>query len=122
MIGRARPSTGADASDFSGWSWRDDQQSFPSTHAAAAFAAARVLSPQLTTVQRVGAYGAATLVSYSRIYQGDHWLSDVIFGAGLGYAVGAILADEDGKNDPQQHGWWLIPTPSGVSLSWLQTW
>lgn len=119
VVGRARPFTGADANDFSGWSWHDDHQSFPSAHATAAFAAARVLSPQLTPMQRVGAYSAASLVAYSRIYQSDHWLSDVVFGAGLGYSVGSVLANDAEK---EQAGWWVIPTASGVTVTWLQTW
>ena len=123
IAGRARPNTGSGAGDFSPWSWQDDHQSFPSAHAAAAFAAARVISPQLTPAQRIGAYGAATLVSYSRIYQGDHWLSDVVFGAGLGYAVGAMLTDKDDADQKNaRSGWWLMPNASGISLGWLQTW
>jgi hypothetical protein len=122
VAGRPRPFTGADASDFSGWSWHDDHQSFPSAHATAAFAAARVLSPQLTSLQRVGAYGAATLVSYSRVYRSDHWLSDVVFGAGLGYSVGAVLADDAGRDSKGQARWLLLPVPSGIALSWLRTW
>ena len=122
VVGRARPYTGADANDFSGWSWRDDHQSFPSDHVVAAFAAARVLSPQLTPSQRFGVYGAATLLSYSRVYQGDHWLSDVVFGAGLGYSVGAVLADDAGKDDKAQARWLILPAPSGITLTWLQTW
>lgn len=77
-----------------------------------------VLSP----LQRMGAYGAASLVTYSRVYQSDHWLSDVMFGAGLSYGVGAALANDDGKDKKVQTGWWLIPAPSGMSLSRLQTW
>lgn len=122
IVGRPRPFTGADANDFSGGSWRDDHQSFPSAHATAAFAAARVLSPQLTPLQRLGAYGAAGLVAYSRVYESQHWLSDVVFGAGLGYSVGSMLADDAAPDHRQQAGWWLIPTASGMTLSWLQTW
>jgi len=122
IVGRPRPFTGADANDFSGWSWQDDHQSFPSAHATAAFAAARVLSPQLTTLQRLGAYGAASLVAYSRVYESQHWLSDVIFGAGLGYGVGSILADDASPGHEKQARWWLIPTASGMTLTWLQTW
>lgn len=122
IVGRARPYTGADANDFSGWSWHDDHQSLPSAHATAAFAAARVMSPQLTPMQRLGAYGAASLAAYSRVYQSDHWLSDVVFGAGLGYSVGAVLADDAGKDHKEQAGWWVVPTASGITLSWLQTW
>jgi membrane-associated phospholipid phosphatase len=122
VVGRARPSSGADVGAFSPWSWRDAHQSFPSAHAAAAFAAARVLSPHLTPGQRVASYGAATLVSYSRLYQGDHWLSDVVFGAGLGYAVGAVLADDQGRKDAQHNGWSITPVHGGIGVSWLQTW
>ena len=122
VVGRPRPFTGADANDFSGWSWHDDHQSFPSAHATAAFAAARVLSPQLTPMQRLGAYGAASLVAYSRVYQADHWLSDVVFGAGLGYSVGGLLADDVEKDPKQQAGWWVIPTASGITLTWFQSW
>jgi membrane-associated phospholipid phosphatase len=103
IAGSPRPFTGADANDFSGWSWHDDHHSFPSGHATAAFAAAaRVISPQLTSLQRLGAYGAASLVADARVYQFDHWLSDVVFGAGLGYSVGAVLADDVGKDNKEQ--------------------
>jgi membrane-associated phospholipid phosphatase len=122
IVGRPRPFTGADANDFSGWSWRDDQQSLPSAHATAAFAAARVLSPQLTPLQRLGAYGAASLVAYSRVYQSDHWLSDVVFGAGLGYSVGSVLADDSGKNGQDLTGWWFVPSTAGMTLTWLHPW
>jgi len=122
VVGRSRPNSGADAGEFSPWSWRDAQQSFPSAHAAAAFAAARALSPHLTPEQRITAYGAATLVSYSRIYQGDHWLSDVVFGAGLGYAVGAELADDNGENATHRSSWLLTPLPAGIGVSWQQSW
>jgi membrane-associated phospholipid phosphatase len=119
--GRARPYTGADANDFSGWSWHDDHQSFPSAHATAAFAAARVLSPRLTPWQRLSAYGAAGLVAYSRVYQSEHWLSDVVFGAGLGYGVGAALAD-DAKDNEALSEWEILPSDRGIMLAWLQTW
>ncbi len=122
VVGRSRPSSGADSGEFSPWAWRDAQQSFPSAHAAAAFAAARVLSPRLAPAQRIAAYSAATLVSYSRIYQGDHWLSDVVFGAGLGYAVGAKLADDNGENAAQRNSWLLTPLPAGIGVSWLHSW
>jgi membrane-associated phospholipid phosphatase len=121
MVGRTRPLTGADAHDFSGWSWRDDHQSFPSAHATAAFAVARVLSPQMTPLQRLGAYVAASLVAFSRVYLSDHWLSDVVFGAGLGYSVGAVLADDTAK-DQEKSGWWIMPTGSGLKLAWYKIW
>lgn len=63
--------------------------SFPSGHAATAFAAAGVvalLHPRL----RVPALGLAALVALSRVYLGVHFPSDVIAGAALGLAVAAV--------------------------------
>ncbi|HEY9856728.1 MAG TPA: phosphatase PAP2 family protein, partial [Stenomitos sp.] len=65
----------------------DDPLSFPSGHAAVSFAAATVLAdynPKLAWP----AYGIAALVSYSRIYNGLHYPSDILAGALLGIGVG----------------------------------
>ncbi len=67
--------------------------SFPSGHAATAFAAAGVvaaLHPRL----RVVALGLAVLVALSRVYLGVHYPSDVLAGAllGLGIAAAAVRA------------------------------
>ena len=64
-----------------------DSASFPSGHAATAFAAAAAVSalhPRL----RVPLYGIAVLVALSRVYLGVHFLLDVIAGAILGAAIG----------------------------------
>jgi len=64
--------------------------SFPSGHAAAAFAVATVVArryPHRRWVPYV-AYGAAALISFSRMTDQAHFSSDVFFGGALGYAVG----------------------------------
>lgn len=61
-------------------------RSFPSSHTAAAFAAAEFMrkeykdSPWLVA----GAYTAATATGALRIYHNSHWLTDVVTGAGIG--------------------------------------
>jgi membrane-associated phospholipid phosphatase len=65
--------------------------SFPSGHAATAFAAATVvaiLAPRL----RVPAHVLAALVAFSRVYLGVHFLSDVLAGAVLGIGVGLLVS------------------------------
>jgi membrane-associated phospholipid phosphatase len=70
---------------------RPDQSSddsFPSGHTAEMFASATVLARHLGPKVGWPAYGLAAFVGISRMNQGRHFLSDVIFGAGIGVAVG----------------------------------
>lgn len=65
-----------------------DSTSFPSGHAAAAFAAATavgILHPRL----RAPLYALAAIVALSRVYLGVHFWSDVLVGSLLGVVLGA---------------------------------
>jgi undecaprenyl-diphosphatase len=67
-----------------------DSPSFPSGHAATAFAAATVVAafhPRL----RVPMFGLAGLVALSRVYLGVHYWFDILAGAALGVLVGLVL-------------------------------
>lgn len=84
-LGRERPGAQDDSTTFQPFSLRDDQQSFPSAHTASAFALAAVLSQRSDSASApYGYYGAATLVGLARIYQDEHWASDVLAGALIG--------------------------------------
>src|SRR5262245_56981649 len=61
---------------------------FPSGHAATAFAAASVLERHFGYRASWPALVAATYVGASRLVDDRHFLSDVMFGAGLGVASG----------------------------------
>jgi membrane-associated phospholipid phosphatase len=63
--------------------------SFPSGHASAAFVAAALLSEGAGAATPLY-YGAAVVVASSRVYVRIHHASDVIAGAALGVALGAI--------------------------------
>lgn len=64
--------------------------SFPSGHAAVAYAAATVLSHYDKKRQYVY-YSIATLVSFSRIYLGCHFFLDVVAGAAVGYLISRLF-------------------------------
>ncbi|MNK90505.1 undecaprenyl pyrophosphate phosphatase [compost metagenome] len=64
-----------------------DPYSFPSGHAAVSFAAATVIV-HARPDYAWPAYGLAALISYSRIYNGVHYPTDILTGAVLGYGVG----------------------------------
>jgi len=64
--------------------------SFPSGHAATAFACATVIAwttPRLA----VPAFVLAVAISWSRVYVGVHWPLDVLGGAALGVLVATAL-------------------------------
>ena len=64
--------------------------SFPSGHAATAFAAATVLT-FFDKKRRLFYYTVAILISYSRIYLDCHYFFDVIIGAIIGYLISRLL-------------------------------
>jgi membrane-associated phospholipid phosphatase len=73
----------------------NDYRSFPSGHAVAAFAAAAAVTaetsrnaPGSTWLVAPVMYGGAALVGVSRMYNNQHWASDVLVGAGIGTFAG----------------------------------
>ena len=82
---RARPSVVlADSRPMFGVRGSD---AFPSVHATNAFATAFVLDAVFPG-RRLAIFTLATLVSYSRVYVGDHWPSDALAGALWGSLIG----------------------------------
>ena len=64
--------------------------SFPSGHAASAFAFATAASAELPQAS-LPLYGLATIVGYSRVHVGVHYPSDVLTGAVLGSAIATLV-------------------------------
>ena len=64
--------------------------SFPSTHAATAFASATILT-FFDKKRRWFYYMVALLISYSRIYLGCHYFFDVVSGAIIGYLISRLF-------------------------------
>jgi membrane-associated phospholipid phosphatase len=65
---------------------------FPSGHTASSFAAAAVIDQHHGPVAGAGAYAVAGLVAWHRIDNRNHDLSDVLFGALFGSAIGNAVA------------------------------
>ncbi len=91
LAGRQRPGYTDDKSQFDGWGGAG--KSFFSGHVANAFTVAAVVSEQYDEVWVAPvAYGLAGLVAWSRLNDNAHWGSDVVVAAGVGYAVGKLVA------------------------------
>jgi membrane-associated phospholipid phosphatase len=66
--------------------------SFPSGHAIIAFGIATLLTPYLGRWGRVVVWALAVLNGMARVYLGAHNPLDVVCGAGVGVALGGLLA------------------------------
>ncbi len=73
---------------------RESYNSFPSRHAAAAFCMAAVISGY-DSDWRIPAYGAASLIGWSRVETRNHYWHDVIGGAALGYFVARAFTKDN---------------------------
>ena len=69
-------------------------KSFPSGHTSHSFTIATIVNELYGDQMGIAAYCLAVLVATSRINDNKHYLSDVLFGAGLGTAVGRGFALE----------------------------
>ena len=83
VVDRSRPTEGRGAADF-GHEKRSDS-SFPSVHVALAWG---VLTPIAQHYDAPWLYGVAALTNAARVAGRNHWLSDTVAGAVLGYTVG----------------------------------
>jgi hypothetical protein len=105
IVGRERP----DGSN---------RASFPSGHASGAFASATVLARHYGWKLGVPAYAVAGYVATSRLNEGRHYLSDVVFGAAVGVLVGRTVTLE-----LAQARFAVSPTLPrggvGIQLTWL---
>jgi hypothetical protein len=77
-----------------------DHLSFPSNHASGSFAFATVLARRHGWRLGVPAFLAAGFVSWARMAGDKHFLTDTLFGAALGSAVGLAAARE--QSSPAQ--------------------
>lgn len=114
-------------SDGHGGFW-EGGNSFPSGHAASAFAVATVYAYEYREhiAVPIAAYSAATLVSMSRIGARRHWPSDIFVGGSIGFLLGRYVYkshhDPELPGSPVKKMAKLMPefgmTPSGMGLAW----
>jgi membrane-associated phospholipid phosphatase len=89
LIGRPRPGMVDQGLAHWGPSLAAGYNSFPSGHATSAFTLAAVLAAAAPS-WRPALYGLAALVAFSRVAVDAHFVSDVVAGGLLGWAVGRL--------------------------------
>jgi membrane-associated phospholipid phosphatase len=110
VIGRARPVDGQGP-----WARTTDKSnaSFPSNHSTVAFAA---VTPFAQEYDAPWLYGVAAAASLGRVANRQHWVSDVVGGGVLGYAMGSWLWQAQRNNARSQFA--INPGPKEISVAW----
>ena len=90
---RYRPSAGRGKELFNGNGISRKRDSFPSGHSTIAWSIAPILAEQYQQQRWVApvAYGVAGLCSISRVHDNNHWSSDVLTGALIGYFAAKLV-------------------------------
>ncbi len=93
---RHRPYTEDGNKIFDGpfFSTEDKILSFPSGHSTSSFAVATIFANQYAENNLLLSsliYSMATLTTISRVYDDEHWTSDVFIGAAIGYLTGKTI-------------------------------
>ncbi len=113
LLGRHRPYTDDGRFAYEGPTFEPDFLSLPSGHATVAFALSTTLAKRINnTYASIGLYTLATVTSLSRIYEDQHWASDVFLGSAIGYFVADFIAGK--KNEGKKYR--IEPTGNGIQF------
>ncbi|WP_409265973.1 YjbH domain-containing protein [Massilia sp. BHUDP2] len=110
IVSRARPSEGAGR-----WSRTADRSdaSFPSNHSTVAFAA---VTPFAQEYDAPWLYGLAAASAMGRTAGRQHWVSDIVAGGVIGYAMGSWLWQA--QRDNPRSSFAIAPGPKSVGVTW----
>jgi membrane-associated phospholipid phosphatase len=101
--GRNRPNAQHEPSQFF-----DGGSSFPSGHAIASWALASVVAHEYgrgSKIIPIVAYSLATLVSGARFAAQQHYASDILVGAGMGWFIGRFVYQTHMNHAIHKYGW-----------------
>ncbi|MGZ4819994.1 MAG: YjbH domain-containing protein [Terriglobales bacterium] len=110
-VNRARPYEGLGRWAHSAGGRSDS--SFPSNHTTIGFAA---ITPFAKEYNAPWMYGVVALASMGRTANRQHWTSDVVGGAVVGYAIGSWLWEAQ-RQDKSSH-LSVAPGPKAIAVAW----
>lgn len=122
VAGRERPDQTSDPGK-----WRASGSSFPSIHAAAAFAIGAVLAESGNDddrwLRRFLGYGAvAGFTAFERLKHNAHWLSDDVAGAEIGGATAHfVLERAEERREARNYSFSLVPVEGGAMITYNLT-
>lgn len=112
VIGRARPGTGEGKDNFSFFTSESGYHSFPSGHSMMAFTTAYAISKKVKNPYiKTGLYGLGLIGPVSRLWEGDHWLTDVT----LSVVMSMLIVD---SIDSYLNREWGATTSASSKIHW----
>ncbi len=116
LVGRARPISGLSHTTFQSPSASDLYHSFPSNHVVAMWAA---VTPFAQELGMPWLYGLAAATNLSRIGSREHWVSDTVGSAIIGYSLGTLTWEARRASRMQrERGPHVVVGPNSVNLAW----
>lgn len=120
--GRARPYLGLGNHEFDPFHNEEAYYAFFSGHTMVAMATSHVFAKRIDNVPaKAVLYGLGGIAGLSRMYNEDHWLTDVVLGNALAIvSVNSVSKWLEAKKSGKAMGglqWRVIPARRGVSLS-----
>lgn len=117
LAGRQRPYYEKGEWAFEGFETSNEFQSFPSGHTSVAFALSTVLAERINNFwARLGFYGMATLTATARVINNQHFTSDVLWGALLGFGAGMYVINKENKSESGKIDLSIQPCLNGVRI------
>ncbi len=103
-IGRERPYMNSGAYNFSPFQKIDnDYWSLPSGHTSLAFSLSTILSENSKSdLLKAVWFIPAVMTAFSRVYQDEHWTSDVLLGGAVGYFIAKWISDQHKVSEKNQ--------------------
>ncbi len=116
VVGRGRPYKQESQYYTDPFTLDNDFNSFPSGHTSLAFAYSTVMANEIDNIfWKAGWYSLAGLVGYSRVHHNQHWFSDVLMGAAIGYFSGSFV-NNHAVNTKEKISVNLYPLPMGLAV------
>lgn len=115
-FGRGRPLKYEDNTSFCPFSTEWEQMSLPSGHTALSFAYSTIMASAYNNfLWKFSWFSLAALVGAARIYNNEHWFSDVLLGGAIGYFVGEFVNNHYTNNKDSALSP-IINSPQGYSI------
>jgi membrane-associated phospholipid phosphatase len=122
IAGRVRPYYNEGPWAYRWFETSNEIQSFPSGHTTVAFAISTILAEQIDTWwSRVFFYGFSSLTAFARVYNNQHWFSDVVAGGLLGFGSGMFIMNREHKREAGLFGSGISVLPGSNGLNFIYT-